>query len=110
MKSIRHYLTGRLLIGLLILLIASSAVMYFFVYQRIISYFDASLKARALAIAGMIEQEPRGVEIEIREKFMPEYTRDYDAEYYQIWNDKGKVLQRSLSLYGNDLSYLLRVK
>jgi two-component system sensor histidine kinase QseC len=103
MKSIRHYLTWRLLIGLLFLIITGNTLLYLFIYYRTVSYFDAALEAKARAFAGMIEQDSEGVEVELRKEFLPEYNREYGAEYYQVWTEDGKVLERSPSLKGEDL-------
>jgi len=103
MKSIRRYLTWRLLLGLLFLVVTGNTLLYLFVYHRMVSDFDAALKAEAHAFAGMMEQEPEGITVELRKEFLPEYNRKYNAEYYQIWSEDGEVIERSPSLKGRDL-------
>ncbi len=103
MKSIRRYLSFRLLAGGLILLLCGDALLYLFVRNRLVANFDANLAAKSRAFASMVEQEPEGIEIEFREAFLPEYQKGRHSEYYQIWDDKKETIARSISLGEKDL-------
>ena len=103
MKSIRRYLTRRLLLGLLFLIVVGNTSLYLFIYHRMVSHFDAALEARIHALAGMMEQDSGKIGLEMRKEFLPEYNRKYNAEYYQIWSEDGEVVGRSPSLKGKDL-------
>jgi two-component system sensor histidine kinase QseC len=103
MRSIRSYLTTTLLTGLLVLLVLSMAVLYLFVHQRIVSQFDGALHGKARAFAGMIEQDPEGIEVEIRDEFVPEFDQEENAEYYQLWVEGGETIDRSPSLENGEL-------
>ena len=85
------------------LVVTGNTLLYLFVYHRMVSDFDAALKAKAHAFAGMMEQEPGGISVELRKEFLPEYNRKYNAEYYEIWSENGEALERSPSLKGSDL-------
>jgi two-component system sensor histidine kinase QseC len=67
------------------------------------THFDEALETKAHAFAEMIEQEPEGIIIEMRKEFLPEYSRQYNAEYYQVWTQSGDVISRSPSLRNMDL-------
>ncbi|GBE03225.1 sensor protein QseC [bacterium BMS3Abin09] len=103
MKSIRRYLTWRLVLFVLFLIVFGNTLLYIFVYHRIVLHFDMALKDKADAFAQMIEQNHEGIALEMRKEFMPEYDRESHAEYYQIWSEDGEVISRSPSLKGRDL-------
>jgi hypothetical protein len=98
MRTIRGYLTRSLLTSLLLILVFCNVAIYLFISYRITSQVDSSMEAKARAFAGYIEQNPNGIEIELNEEFLPEFSRQKDAEYYQIWDDSGEELSRSPSL------------
>jgi two-component system sensor histidine kinase QseC len=105
MKSIRRYLTLRLLLGVLTIIILGSGMLYLFLRHQIVANFDRAMEAQVRALAGMIEEEEEGIEVEIREGFLPEYTREEEPEYYQVWDEDGTVLERSPSLEEKDLPF-----
>jgi two-component system sensor histidine kinase QseC len=41
--------------------------------------------------------------VELRKEFLPEYVRSNEAEYYQIWAEDGRVLERSPNLDSKNL-------
>jgi two-component system sensor histidine kinase QseC len=103
MSSIRRFLTSRVLIATVSLLVAGHVLLYLFVSHRLMEQFDASLMTRARALAGMLEQEPLGIELDLREEFLPEYVREENAEFFQVWDEEGEVIGRSPSLGERDL-------
>ncbi|MEW6325419.1 MAG: ATP-binding protein [Nitrospirota bacterium] len=103
MTSIRRFLTSRLLLAAVFLLAAGHVALYLFVHHRLTAHFDASLTARARAFAGMMEQDFGGIEIDLREEFLPEYRRGEDSDYFQVWGESGEVIERSPSLEEQDL-------
>ncbi len=65
--------------------------------------FDALLAAKSRALATLVEQDGNVFEIEFSEYAMPEFTRQTTPEYYQLWNEDGKVLARSRRLGPHNL-------
>ena len=96
--SIRRFLTSRVLLATVSLLVAGHVALYFFVSNRLVAQFDASLLAQARALAGMLEQEPAGVELELKDEFLPEYRPGDHADYFQVWDEDGEEIGRSPSL------------
>ncbi len=103
MRSIRRYLTLRLLFGLLILVLGSNALLYLYVYKKTVSQFDMALQSRARDLASMTEQDSEGISVEWRREFHPEFTGHSEPEYFQIWSEDGQVIAKSPSLKKYDL-------
>ncbi|NOY64367.1 MAG: hypothetical protein GXO97_03060 [Nitrospirae bacterium] len=103
MRSIRRYLTLRLLFGLLILVLGSNALLYLYVYKKTVSQFDMSLQSSARDLASMAEQDSEGISVEWRREFHPEFTGHSEPEYFQIWSEDGRIIARSPSLKKHDL-------
>lgn len=103
MRSIRRYLTCRLLFGLFVLVLGSNALLYYHVYGKTVAQFDKTLLSRARDLASMTEQDSEGISVEWREEFLPEFAARTDPGYFQIWNEDGQVVIRSPSLEGLDL-------
>ncbi len=104
MKSIRRFLTLRLLFGLLILVLGSNALLYLYIYKKTVSQFDMALLSRARDIASMTEQDSEGLSVEWRKEFMPKFTdSSLKPEFFQIWTDNGEVIEKSPSLRKHNL-------
>jgi two-component system sensor histidine kinase QseC len=69
----------------------------------LLSDYDASLLTKARAIAAAAEQKDGRVKIEFDPKQMPEFWAREHPEYFQVWSDDGKVLERSESLRSGEL-------
>lgn len=98
MTSIRRFLMSRVLLSMCVVLVIGQIALYVFVSKRLVAQFDETLTAKARAFAGLIEQEPNGVMVELRNEFFQEYTRRHDPEYFQVWHEDGAIIARSSSL------------
>src|SRR5581483_11626544 len=90
--------------------IASAAILtllgiavYASMWKLLMSDYDAALLAKARVIAATSEQRNGRVKIEFDASQMPEFSSRQHPEFFQIWQDDGRVLCRSDSLEGTDL-------
>lgn len=92
-----------MLIGLLVILLAGGALLFFSVRRVLVSEFDSALHAQARALASLVRLEDGRIEVEFSDEFMPAFERKTDPEFFQIWLADGQSLERSRSLARNDL-------
>jgi len=100
-------LRSRLLLGTAIatsgVLLAAGVLLYALIHGALWNEFDESLAAKARSLAGMVEQERDGLELEFDEADLPEYMPAEHSEFYQVWLNGTEVFARSPSLEGRDL-------
>jgi signal transduction histidine kinase len=99
-------LIAGLLVSLLVLLGVCGAVLYLWVRAALYRDFDAALLAKARAIATLVTREDDGVlEFEFNPDLMPEFRGGEGAEYFELRNGEGTILERSPSLRGHDFPH-----
>jgi two-component system sensor histidine kinase QseC len=103
-KSIRTYLLLRLLGGSAFVLSAAGVLVYFAVARSLEAQFDRALSNRIQGIASLLFQEKDHVEFEFSDQLMPEYEREVEPDYFELWFSDGKLLERSDSLRSSDLT------
>ncbi|MCB1033296.1 MAG: hypothetical protein KDD47_05620 [Acidobacteria bacterium] len=103
MSSLRGRLSLRLVGISALLLIAVGLALRLFVGAWLEEETDDALEAKARALITLTQQEPPRVELEFADEFMPEFEREDQPEYFEIWLLDGSVLERSRSLAGADL-------
>jgi signal transduction histidine kinase len=97
-KSIRRDLTLHLLLGISLLLGAGGAIIYLSTRATLLDQFDASLRGKALTMAGAIKQEGDKLEIEFRDNTTPALGGTNASEYYEVRTVDGAGLRKSRSL------------
>lgn len=103
MTTIRHQLTGRLLLGWTLLLGAGLCAAYFLARTALTRQFDDSIHSKAMAISALFEQDDGQIELEIPAQFMGEFDTQGSLTFFQLWRSDGSVLRRSKSLHGGNL-------
>ena len=104
MKSIRKQLTLGLLAGLLLLVAICGAALFTVLQRSMTAQYDAGLLAKARALATLTQQESDGkIEFEFADQYMPEFERATEPEYFELWLEDGRVLERSGTLGQQDL-------
>lgn len=103
MTTIRHQLTGRLLLGWTLLLGAGLCAAYFLARTALTRQFDDSIHSKAMAISALFEQDDGQIELEIPAQFMGEFDTQGSLTFFQLWRTDGSVLRRSKSLHGGNL-------
>jgi signal transduction histidine kinase len=68
--------------------------------------FDKVLESKARTLVTLTKDMEHGVELDFADEFMPEFSRNKNAEYFQLWNHNYKTFERSNSLSEHDLPYL----
>jgi signal transduction histidine kinase len=101
--SIRARLLLGVIGGMAILLAASALVVYAVMYRSLLDGYDEVLASTARTICGSIEQDGEQIKLEIDEHEMPEFFRTGRPDYFQLWQEDGKTVERSPSLQGTDL-------
>lgn len=97
MRSLRGRLTVWLLGGAGLLLVFGALVLFRVTDLRLRREFDDALLTKARSLATLTEQEEGRVWLEGADA-MPELAGGQDPEYFQIWRDDGRVIDRSRSL------------
>jgi two-component system sensor histidine kinase QseC len=106
MPSIRRRLTVRLLATVLVLFIASSLLLYTYVRARLTREYDATLAARARAVASLIQFDPKdGLEYGATDQDLAEYRPDENPIFFQVWRDDGTTIARSPSLENHAFTF-----
>jgi two-component system sensor histidine kinase QseC len=103
MRSIRFRLTRRLLLVSAVLLGGGLVAVYFATRAALRAQFDATLRAKALAISTLTKQERDRVEVDFSDRFMRGFDDDVASDFFQMWRADGQVVERSESLKGADL-------
>ncbi len=104
MRSIRSYLLSRLLGGAALVLVCAGLVVYLVVRRSLEAQFDKNLADRVQGFASILFQDEDEVEFEFSDELMPEYDADERPDYFELWFDDGRLLERSNSLAGADLA------
>jgi len=104
-NSLRTRLLFGIVIGMLLLLIVFSSVVYTVFKQVMTNQFDSSLKSTARILAASIEQDGNDIEIEFEIQKMPEFHYPEHPIFYQLWDANGVELAKSPSLTNNDLVF-----
>ncbi len=104
MNSIQMRLTVGLLGSSLLILGIGAAVIHFATRALLFREFDSTLRAKAMALAAATDVKKGGVEFDLADEFLQEFSRPRSAEYFQLWDSNGRTLARSPSLGTNDLA------
>ena len=101
--SIYRHLTGGLLGGMGLILLAVGVSLALVIGQRLQAEYDSALLIRAQALVSLTEQDEQGVELDFYSAIMPAFDRVTNPEYFQLWLIEQGELARSPSLISNDL-------
>lgn len=103
MRSIRTYLLSRLLGGAALVLAVAGIGVYLVVARSLEAQFDANLADRVQAFASILFQVEDELSFEFSEQLMPEYDREELPDYFELWFEDGRLIERSPSLGEQDL-------
>ncbi len=104
LRSLRARIGLRIAAGTAVILLFSGLVIDRGIEARLLLDFDRSLLARARALATLTELEVgRGYNLEFADEVMPEFSRRSAPDFFQVWVESGRVLERSRSLGEGDL-------
>src|SRR5262249_30569042 len=67
------------------------------------SEFDSLLDAKVQALARLVEQDHDRLRIEFADHRLHEFVRNHNPEYYEVWDEQGKVVSKSPHLHNLDL-------
>jgi len=84
-------------------LFVAGTVLYFLIRNTLLAEFDASLASAARALAVLVEQDGSLIESDLSERGLESFERDKRPEYFQLWSEDGKVIERSRQLGSCDL-------
>lgn len=100
MTSIRRRLLVTTAVVTALAFLVSGALVFVLTEGALRSQFDDALRARAQALAALVEQDQQGIESELA---VVDRSGD-PTEAHQLWNDEGEVLARSEALHDRDLA------
>jgi len=100
-------LRARLLLGTvgatLVFLVAVGFALYGLVGSALRNEFDARLASKTRILSIMVVEGEGWYKLVYERSHFPEYERQQDAEYFQLWRGSGQVFQRAPSLGRHDL-------
>ena len=104
--SIQHRLSRRvvLLTGLVLFVVA--VLSDFIVTRWLEQQYDKMLITKASLLVTLAKDMPDGIDFDFADEFMPEFERQVNPEYFQLWKEDKSIFERSHSLKGNDLMHL----
>ncbi len=88
-------------------IVISSIIAVIFINQIVAHWltdeFHENLLAKVHMLQTLTEYEYDGLELDFVDKFMPEYSRNNEPEYFQIWTEDQKTFKQSASLKNTSL-------
>lgn len=97
MLSIKKKLSRYISISISILLVSLFFVTDISVDTWISNEFDRAMVNKAGLLETLISEEPKEIEFNFADEFMPEFSGKNDPEYFQLWRDN-KIFERSKTL------------
>jgi signal transduction histidine kinase len=97
MSSIRWQLGARLLGGIVLVSMASGALLYSYVRKSLVGQLDASLAEKAQAIAHLVHEDEAG-RLVLDEDDLAPGPEGAQGDLFEIWTEDGTSLARSRSL------------
>jgi heavy metal sensor kinase len=95
MQSLRR----RLLLGIAATIISAFALAAWATFvlfrSELLQEYDELLGAKARTLAMLAEPEPTGVAFEFQEHGLVDFTRAFEPEFYEAWDEQGKILADS---------------
>jgi signal transduction histidine kinase len=104
-RSLRGRLILWLLAGTGLLLIVAGLFLDRAISSHLRQGFDAGLIAEARSVMAVTEQQDGKVALELSPGLLPEFEGGKRPDYFQLWFEGSRVLARSPSLGGRDLSH-----
>jgi signal transduction histidine kinase len=103
MSTIHQQLTRKLLLGFALLLGCGGLAVYFSVRAALLKQFDATLRAKAMAITTVTQQRGNRIEVGFTDQFMREFDERVATDFFQMRRADGTTIKRSESLNILDL-------
>lgn len=104
--SLENQLRSRLVILLGIIFFISAFIADHLISGWLEHEFDEALEVKSQLLITLVKDLPEGIDFDFADEFMPEFSRDEDIEYFQIWAQDGSVFEKSISLGENGLPYV----
>jgi two-component system sensor histidine kinase QseC len=103
LKSIRTSLVAGSVIGTVVVFTLSGIAIYRGARSTLLRQLDRALDDQAHVIASVVKYTPDGIEVEVEDIDIPEFTSPSGRGYLEVWLDADSVLYRSPRLEGRDL-------
>jgi signal transduction histidine kinase len=92
MRSLRWRLVGSLAVVTAATFAIAAVATYHLFRRSLLAEFDELLAAKARTLAMLAEPEETGVEFEFHEHELVDFSRAFDPEYFESWDDAGRPL------------------
>ncbi len=103
--SIEGRLKHRIILLTALVIILSAILADYTITHSLQRDFDIALETKAQVLVTLTKEFPDGFELDFADEFMPEFERETDPAYFQLWTHDYKSFERSHSLKGNDIPY-----
>lgn len=103
MRSLRRQLTFGLLVAFALLLGGGGTLVYWASHDSLHDQFDSSLRVKALIVITNTEQKNGRIRVQFSDRFLREFDDDVATDFFHVFDDEGRSIERSDSLNGKDL-------
>ncbi len=98
MTSLRRQLLAGILGSLALVLAIAGTALFAHIRRAVVTEFDSALAARANGLLLVVEQTRKKVDVDLKDKFIPEFQPGAECDYYEIRQIGGPFIARSPSL------------
>ncbi len=86
------------LLGFLALFLTIGLGGTFYLIKWLNKEFDQNLSAKSRVLISLVQANENGIAFDFSEEFMPEFSQGTESEYFQLWLNNNKTLDKSESL------------
>ncbi|EIF43042.1 integral membrane sensor signal transduction histidine kinase [gamma proteobacterium BDW918] len=106
MYSIERKIANRSLLVIITMMLVVALVIDQILSKWLIHEFDKSLSTKSGVLITLVKDYGDHIDFDFADEFLPEFERDIDPEYFQLWNHDGSTFERSIKLGNKDLKLL----
>ena len=103
MRSLHQRLTVGLLAVFALLVAGGASVLYWAIRAELQEQFDNGLRVKALVVITETKQRRAKLDVDFSDRFLREFDDDLATDFFQVWINEGKSVERSDSLLNGDL-------
>ena len=96
--SMKKRIIVNTLIGFLVLFLTIGLGGTFYLIKWLNKEFDQNLSSKSRVLVSLVNADESGVAFDFSEEFMPEFGQGTEPEYFQLWLNNNKTLDKSESL------------
>lgn len=96
--SMKKRIIVNTLLGFLVLFLTIGISGAFYLVKWINKEFDQNIGSKSQVLASLVKADDNGISFDFSNEFMPEFSKDTEPEYFQLWLNNATTLEKSESL------------